>query len=106
MKLFLVSLIIISSIQYYAIGQNSLSKNGCSDLIYRTVRARISGDNSDSTIKSGNVRSGFKLSISDSSYKIQQFYIVFEYGEDLVELPSNGDKLIRTIYILENTLIK
>ena len=94
MKTVLFVFLIFVATSHYSFGQDSLNSNACSNSIYRLVKAKIPGQNSDSTIKVDSVKAGFKLIATDPSYKIVKYFIVFERGEDLVELPSTGDKII------------
>jgi hypothetical protein len=79
--------------QFSAFGQVSEKKDSCINLFNGSVKAYIPGYE-DSTIKRYHVMNGFNLRLSDTSYRIINYSIVFDFADMLVSLQSNGSRLV------------
>jgi hypothetical protein len=40
------------------------------------------------------LKNGFELKQTDSSFKIISFLLTFDFGEDIIEMPSTGNKIL------------
>jgi hypothetical protein len=44
------------------------------------------------------LKNGFELMQTDSSFKIISFFLTFDFGEDIIEMPSTGNKILPRNY--------